>query len=166
MLYREFQRMSDPVPAFLVRAESRKIFSVRASPVTMMAVMLSLVVSSRLSYSELRIMSCRVTLSPRETSAPPVVLNNSRFSVEVSPETSVSRLFMTSVTSPVPSPSTMLPLEVTKGAPRPSTVVEDVVMVTVLLPVTRRPSVPSVNWVLGTSVLPILSVPPFTVMPL
>mgnify|MGYP007080161087 CR=1 FL=1 len=48
------------------------------------------------------------------------------FSVSVLPVTRVSRLVMTSVTSPVPSPSVMFPLEVTKGFPRPSTVVEDV----------------------------------------
>ena len=142
------------------------MFSVRAVPVRMMAVMLSFVVRDRFSYRELRIMSWRVTLSPRDTSAPSVVLNSSMFSVSVLPVTRVSRLVMTSVTSPVPSPSVMFPLEVTKGFPRPSTVVEDVVMVTVLFPVTLKPSVPRVNWVLGASALPMLSVPPFTVMPL
>lgn len=123
------------------------MFSVRAVPVRMMAVMLSLVVSSRFSYMEPRIMSWRVTLSPRDTSAPSVVLNNSIFSVSELPETRVSRLFMTSVTSPVPSPSVIFPLEVTKGLPRPSTVVEEVVMATVLSPVTLKPSEPSVSWV-------------------
>ena len=157
--------MSAPVAAFRVREESRKMFSVRAVPVRMMAVMLSLVVSSRFSYMEPRIMSWRVTLSPRDTSAPSVVLNNSIFSVSELPETRVSRLFMTSVTSPVPSPSVIFPLEVTKGLPRPSTVVEEVVMATVLSPVTLKPSEPSVSWVLGSSALPILSVPPFKVIP-
>ena len=88
------------------------------------------------------------------------------FSVSVFPVTRVSRLLMTSVTSPVPSPSVMFPLDVTNGLPSPSTVVEEVVMVTVLFPVTLRPSVPSVSWVLGSDALPMLSVPPFTVMPL
>ena len=142
------------------------MFSVRAVPVRMMAVMLSFVVRDRFSYRELRIMSWRVTLSPRDTSAPSVVLNSSMFSVSVLPVTRGSRLVMTSVTSPVPSPSVMFPLEVTNGFPSPSTVVVEVVMVTVLFPVTLKPSVPSVNWVLGSDALPMLSVPPFTVMPL